>query len=497
MKHYPLLVGACLLWITRSDATTGMRSSSSRRTQAAFLAGSALERQRHRSKAHMLAPPSSTRSSTVSAEHVGLRGLYPPSRAFSNGTLQVDDIHTLYYEEHGKKSPALHALFLHGGPGAGCFPNHARFFDPDLYHIVLLDQRGAGRSTPSGEFRQNTLLHLVEDCETLRKHLNIRRWDVVLGGSWGVTLAVAYAQSYPDSVRSLVLRGVCLLRTREVDWLFSANGGAALRLNPTGWKEFEQASVATNNHASTISTPRDALHGYYDRLLGADSAARFAAARSWMRWEYSVYAHRTSSNPSNQGDFYEKAYAPVAVSSGGGEWSYQDGSGHPLSEARIQQLGMESDCKSAVENRRQGLPVYVVDPKTPPPTVARPVRTIVESTNGTGLSPETTDYIPAQNLLTCFYSTNERYAMNNLELLSADRMSRIQNIPCIAVQGGEDPICPVDTALDLSAVWQSMELRIPLKSGHSMYDVAIANELVRATDRMATRLLDTGHTNVL
>jgi proline iminopeptidase len=121
----------------------------------------------------------------------------------------------------------------------------------------------------------------------------------------------------------------------------------------------------------------------------------------------------------------------------------------------------------------------------------------VESTNGTGLSPETTDYIPAQNLLTCFYSTNERYAMNNLELLSADRMSRIQNIPCIAVQGGEDPICPVDTALDLSAVWQSMELRIPLKSGHSMYDVAIANELVRATDRMATRLLDTGHTNVL
>jgi proline iminopeptidase len=154
-----------------------------------------------------------------------LRLLYPPSEAYTNGRIQVDSIHNLYYEVHGMRDnssePSLNALFLHGGPGAGCFPNHARFFDPERYRIVLLDQRGSGKSHIRGDARNNTLAHLVDDCETLRLELGISRWDVVLGGSWGATLAIGYAQSYPDAVGGIILRGVCLLRTREVDYLFS------------------------------------------------------------------------------------------------------------------------------------------------------------------------------------------------------------------------------------------------------------------------------------
>ena len=158
-----------------------------------------------------------------SPEQVGLRGLYPPSTAYINGTIAVDEIHTLYYELHGrggekerdpnnsKETPIRNALFLHGGPGAGCFPNHARFFDPKKYRVVLFDQRGAGRSTPRGEIRQNTLLDIIYDCERLRFHLGIPRWDVVLGGSWDATVAVAYAQEFPNSLCSVVLRGVCLM----------------------------------------------------------------------------------------------------------------------------------------------------------------------------------------------------------------------------------------------------------------------------------------------
>ena len=150
-------------------------------------------------------------SHTAVEESVELRTLYPSLAPYRNGTLAVDDTHTLCYQEYGQpptNEKALTALFLHGGPGAGCSPNHSRFFDSKIYRIVLLDQRGSGRSTPLGEaFEKNTLQNLVQDCEKLREELDIARWDLVLGGSWGSTLALAYAQAFPDSVRSLVLRG--------------------------------------------------------------------------------------------------------------------------------------------------------------------------------------------------------------------------------------------------------------------------------------------------
>ena len=445
----------------------------------------------------MLAPSSSSTASSASPptpEQVGLRGLYPPSVAHTNGTLVVDDMHTLYYEIHGQgghphlpeQQPFLTALFLHGGPGAGCFPNHARFFDPNQYRIVLLDQRGCGQSTPRGEARQNTLMDIVQDCERLRLHLGLARFDVTLGGSWGCTVAVAYAQAYPHSVGSIVLRGVCLMRPAEVDWLFSNQGGMA-RTSPENWKTFAAAVDSPEVH------PRDALHAYYDCLLGNDQAVRIEAARSWMKWEFSAFT--SSSNKQKQpggGDgFYEKAYAPVAVYQNG-EWQWQDGQGNALSIEVQRNLGLDgAACKQKVQSLRQGHTDSEQIPMSPPQTLARPLRSVEHrtlATNKLELSPEAQAFVPAQNMLTCFYSVNDRYATNNMNFLDPHRLAALRDIPCIAVQGGRDRICPVDTALDLLAQWSQMELRIPTESGHSMYDVAITNELVRATDRLVNML---------
>jgi len=444
----------------------------------------------------------------VTAESVGLRDLYPASATWTNGTLPVDDLHTLHYEIHrgsnstdadkNERRPRLNALFLHGGPGAGCNPRHARFFDTSQYTVVLLDQRGSGRSTPRGATRQNTLLDLVKDCERLRRHLQLQRWDVVLGGSWGATLALAYAARYPAAVRSLILRGVCLMRPCEIDWLFA--GGAA-RLYPQAWRDFCQAVVPEGGSSSSSTTsntrcdPRDALHAYYDRLLGDDPTMRMAAARSWMQWEMTVYASTNATCA--QADFYAKAYAPVAVFDGT-SWSYRDGEDRPIAEDIIQKLGLPSDCAVAVERLRAGLAAPDTPLVSEQPATMRPVQpmAVVEEDSTTTTEstppPEYASFVPAQNMLTCFYSVNHRYALNDLSLL--DLLPR--HIPCIAVQGGMDRVCPPDTALDVAREWSTnssgncgLELRIPLKSGHSMYDPAIANELVRATNRMAMRLL--------
>lgn len=147
------------------------------------------------------------------------RGLYPTSSPLRTGMLKVGQLHTLYYEEHGRHDGAP-ALFLHGGPGAGCFTRHAGFFDPAHYRVVLFDQRGCGRSTPKGCLEENDTHRLVDDIEQLRSHLGISQWKVILGGSWGVTLALAYAVAHPQSVGALVLRAVCLMRSQEIRWLF-------------------------------------------------------------------------------------------------------------------------------------------------------------------------------------------------------------------------------------------------------------------------------------
>lgn len=437
-------------------------------------------KRRHRKSApprrslYMLAPSGITAASkSITPEQVGLRGLYPTSTAYRNGSLSIDDLHTLYYEIHGNPTAPLTALFLHGGPGAGCFANHARFFDPDLYQIVLLDQRGAGRSTPRGEFQRNTLLNVVDDCERLRQALNVTAWSTVLGGSWGTTVALAYAQEYPASIQTMILRGVCGMSRSEIDWMFANTGYA--QLDPSAWDEFAQAVQSPNKYA------RETLHVYYDRLLQQNSSAvRLAAARSWMQYEMKVFSSTTSSN------VYETAYAPVAVCSNQA-WSWKNGNDEILCERDRSKLGLSESVQSAVNALRVTLPdstsSHDLDQTAP-----RPINPIANISVNESLSVP--GFIPAQNMLTCYYSVNDQYCMNSIDILEPSRMDRIQHIPAIAVHGGQDRVCPVNTALKLSTLWKSLEVRVPMQSSHSMYDMAITNELVRATDYMAEVLLD-------
>ncbi|OEU09942.1 alpha/beta-hydrolase, partial [Fragilariopsis cylindrus CCMP1102] len=335
-------------------------------------------------------------------------------------------IHTLHYEIYGTGS--LNALFLHGGPGSGCFPNHARFFDPTKYRVVLLDQRGAGRSSPTACVINNTLSHLVDDCELLRKHLLLQdqeedeedvsssisssilsssissssssSWDVILGGSWGTTVALAYAQTYPKSMKSLILRGICTFRPSEIDWLFNKN----------------------------------LLHAYYDRLM-----AKTNDTNNMM-----LYDNNTSNGKTND------------------DVSVVDNNTIRLTAARSWMMWEMAASSSFKQNNNQSA--------------------------DTG-NDDTRNVVLA--MLTCYYSVNDIFVMggpNCKNLLSKEPCSNLDpDLKIIGIQGGRDPICPPDTAIDLKAQLSEskrmMELRISLLSGHSMYDPAIMNEIIQATDK--------------
>lgn len=201
-----------------------------------------------------------------------MNDLYPDLLPYATHTLRVDDRHTLYVEECGRPG-GVPAVFLHGGPGAGCEPYHRRFFDPDRYRLVLFDQRGAGRSTPHADLTDNTTWDLVADIERIRVHLGIERW-LVFGGSWGSTLALAYAQTHPGRVSALVLRGIFLCRPQEIQWFYQQG---ASRVFPDYWADF----VAPIPEAER----RDLLGAYHRVLTGGDEVARLAAAKAWSVWE--------------------------------------------------------------------------------------------------------------------------------------------------------------------------------------------------------------------
>ncbi|KAL0356968.1 UNVERIFIED_CONTAM: Proline iminopeptidase [Sesamum calycinum] len=161
------------------------------------------------------------------------RSLYADIEPYNSGLLKVSDIHTIYYEQSG--NPAGHpVVFLHGGPGGGTSPSNRKFFDPNFYRIILFDQRGAGKSTPHACLEENTTWDLIKDIEKLREHLKVPEW-LVFGGSWGSTLALAYSVSHPDKVTGMVLRGIFLLRKKEIDWFYE--GGAAA-IFPDAWEPF-------------------------------------------------------------------------------------------------------------------------------------------------------------------------------------------------------------------------------------------------------------------
>jgi len=201
-----------------------------------------------------------------------LRTLYPEIEPYDSGMLKVSDLHTIYYEQSGNPN-GKPVVFLHGGPGGGTNPKCRRFFDPAVYRIVLFDQRGCGKSTPHAELKDNTTWHLVNDIERIRDHLGIDRWQV-FGGSWGSTLALAYAQTHPDRVTELVLRGIFMLRRWELEWFYQKGCDA---LYPDAWESYL--------HAIPEVERGDLMSAYYRRLTSSDPQVRVNAARAWSVWE--------------------------------------------------------------------------------------------------------------------------------------------------------------------------------------------------------------------
>ena len=209
-----------------------------------------------------------------------MRQLFNAIEPYASHTLPVSDVHRLHVEECGRPD-GLPVVFVHGGPGAGCEPWHRQFFDPDVYRIILFDQRGCGRSVPHAELTGNNTGALVADMEAIRNLLGIERW-VVFGGSWGSTLGLVYAETHPERVLGLILRGIFLCRPRDIHWFYQE--GASYLL-PERWEEY-LAPVPEEERT-------DLVGAYYRRLTGSDEISRMAAAKAWSLWE----AHASSLLP--------------------------------------------------------------------------------------------------------------------------------------------------------------------------------------------------------
>ena len=201
-----------------------------------------------------------------------MRAVYPPIEPYDAGRLAVSPLHTLYYEQAGNPR-GKPVVFIHGGPGGGCDAWHRQFFDPSRYRIILFDQRGCGRSTPHAELRENTTWDLVADMEKVRAHLGIGRWQV-FGGSWGSTLALAYAETHPDQVTELVLRGIFLIRRAELEWFYQEG---ASWIYPDAWQPYLDAIPQVER--------ADLMGAYYRRLTSPDKQVQLAAAKAWSTWE--------------------------------------------------------------------------------------------------------------------------------------------------------------------------------------------------------------------
>ncbi len=224
------------------------------------------------------------------ASAAGRRKLFPPLEPYRTGYLQVSPLHEIYFEECGNPR-GKPAVFVHGGPGAGADARSRRFFDPRHYRIVVFDQRGCGRSRPNASLVDNTTWHLVADMEQLRKHLGIERW-LVFGGSWGSTLALAYAQKHPRCVTELVLRGIFMLRKWEIDWFYQAGANA---LFPDRWEDYI-APIPRRERG-------DLVKAFYRRLTSRQHETRVTAARAWSVWEAATsFLHTDLSNVAKWGE---------------------------------------------------------------------------------------------------------------------------------------------------------------------------------------------------
>jgi proline iminopeptidase len=317
-----------------------------------------------------------------------LNELYPPGAPYRSGFLKVSELHEMYFEEsgnpHGKP-----AVFLHGGPGGGTEAKMRRFFDPERYRIVLLDQRGCGKSRPHASLVDNTTWDLVADIERLREHLGLTSW-LVFGGSWGSTLALAYAQTHPERVTHLVLRGIFLLRRWELEWFYQDPGGAAA-LYPDLWEHYV-APIPQSERG-------DMMAAYYKRLTSNNPAELSQAAKAWALWEAATSFLRQNA----------------------------------LYTAKLAH-NTHSEAFSRIE---------------------------------------------------CHYFVNGGFLSTPNQLI--ENVGRIRHIPAVIVQGRYDIVCPMRSAWELHRAWPEAELRIVADAGHSAFEPGNTHELIRATDRFASR----------
>jgi proline iminopeptidase len=204
-----------------------------------------------------------------------MKSLYPEIEPFDSGFLKVSEIHTIYYERCGNPD-GIPVVFLHGGPGGGLVSLYRQFFDPKAFHVILFDQRGSGQSTPHAELRENTTWDLIADIETLREKFGIEKW-YVFGGSWGSTLALAYAETHPNRCKGLALRGIFLTRPKELKWFYQYG---ASEIYPDFWERYRDEIP--------VDERDDFMTAYHKRLTSDDEKTRLSAARAWSVWEGST-----------------------------------------------------------------------------------------------------------------------------------------------------------------------------------------------------------------
>ena len=417
-----------------------------------------------------------------------LRTLYPQPPLVSSGTLAVTPPHILSYSIYGTPR-GCPVLCLHGGPGAACWPRHACFFDAAHYCIVLLDQRGCGGSVPSGELQHNTTRHLIDDCEALRVHLGIDRW-ALFGGSWGVALALAYATTHPSRVKWLVLRGICLMRRSEIHWAF--RGGGAGHLRPAAWRAF-LAALSVD-----VSRNEDPIEAAFAQLRSPDVTVRERAAGAWLRWGGAAGGAPPQSGvqrwdgskwgvvPSADGLSGRAATAAAAAAAAGG-------SGQPARKAASAAAAQPAPASPhAPPPPASGAPSTAAAP--PPPMSPSVVQALLEAhyclhggfidalppPGGAvagappPLPPPSEEEGDGQNRPAS--STDCSGLLSRLSVL------RSSGVPCFAVHGRMDGLCPVSSAYDLHLAWPEAEVVVVSSAGHSQYEPGIIHELVTATD---------------
>ena len=222
--------------------------------------------------------------------------LYPPVEPFDRQMMDVGDGHKIYVERSGNPD-GVPVVVLHGGPGGGCSPAMRRYFDPKVYHVILFDQRGCGRSKPHASVEANTTWHLVGDIEHIRQSLDVDRW-IVFGGSWGATLALIYAQTHPDRVSNLVLRGVFMMTQAELEWFY---GGGAGHFWPETWDRFQEPIPEEERG--------DMIAAYHKRLFSGDRTVETTYAKAWSAWENAVATVHSSGAGGDSPADYARAFA--------------------------------------------------------------------------------------------------------------------------------------------------------------------------------------------